>query len=714
MSHFRLPPAHRVDVLAHGIMRVPHLAAFLPEAQNIGFCLQPSSSTDAIAGWGYSPAAARARRLAAKLNVLYWALEDGFFCSVGLGSDGAAPLSLIADDQGIYFDATKPSRLEAALNAPEPFSEQDLSRARDLIALKNQHGLSKYNAAPPFDPASLPPAQSRERILLVDQTAGDASITHGLASPESFRQMVDAALTAHPNAQIIVKRHPAVASGYRQGLIDLAWAHDRLIPLDSPCNPVELLRHVDHVYTVTSLLGFEALLLGLPVHCVGMPFYAAWGVTQDQVSCPRRTAKRSVEEIAAAALLHYARYIDPLTGKQCTAEQAVEHLITFKQRADGNRGHWSLAGIAFWKRAPLRQHLGGPTSTVSFHRTLEAAVEHGGHPVLWSAREQPEHAALMREANVTRMEDGFIRSAGLGSDFHGAASIALDDTGIYFDPASNSRLERLLTEHPFPPNLTARAASFRQAIVEGKVNKYNLGTDQTLSLPADREAFLVEGDASILRGGGSIQTNSAMVQAVRDAHPQAFLLYKEHPDVLAGNRRGKLSPTASTLIDARADTLSIDAALAAVAGVHTLTSLAGFEALLRGKPVTTYGQPFYAGWGLTTTRQHTAPAASRWISSLPAHCCSIPAISTPSPACPAKQSSWSSASPPNAHRAPPPKPTAYSPSPATPEHCATAYSRRNTPARTDAATASSLRPALLGLVNSALVSSRKRETSAPS
>ena len=33
--------------------------------------------------------------------------------------------------------------------------------------------------------------------------------------------------------------------------------------------------------------------------------------------------------------------------------------------------------------------------------------------------------------------------------------------------------------------------------------------------------------------------------------------------------------------------------------VHTLTSLTGFEALLRGLSVTCWGQPFYAGWGLT-------------------------------------------------------------------------------------------------------------------
>jgi capsular polysaccharide export protein len=39
-----------------------------------------------------------------------------------------------------------------------------------------------------------------------------------------------------------------------------------------------------------------------------------------------------------------------------------------------------------------------------------------------------------------------------------------------------------------------------------------------------------------------------------------------------------------------------------VDAVHVLTSLAGFEALLRGREVYTWGLPFYAGWGLTHDR----------------------------------------------------------------------------------------------------------------
>ena len=40
----------------------------------------------------------------------------------------------------------------------------------------------------------------------------------------------------------------------------------------------------------------------------------------------------------------------------------------------------------------------------------------------------------------------------------------------------------------------------------------------------------------------------------------------------------------------------------AVDAVHVLTSLAGFEALLRGREVHTWGRPFYAGWGLSHDR----------------------------------------------------------------------------------------------------------------
>ena len=94
----------------------------------------------------------------------------------------------------------------------------------------------------------------------------------------------------------------------------------------------------------------------------------------------------------------------------------------------------------------------------------------------------------------------------------------------------------------------------------------------------------------------------ALVKAARADHPDAFLVYRNHPDVLAGNRPGRLDASALASVDAVADGLDIIDCLNACRRVATLTSLTGFEALMRGRAVSVYGRPFYAGWGLTDDR----------------------------------------------------------------------------------------------------------------
>ena len=107
----------------------------------------------------------------------------------------------------------------------------------------------------------------------------------------------------------------------------------------------------------------------------------------------------------------------------------------------------------------------------------------------------------------------------------------------------------------------------------------------------------VEDDASIRTGAGDIKTNRALLHAARDANPDAVLIYKPHPDVETGLRDGAFD--ASGIADVIADKADIAALLDQVQSLWTMTSLTGFEALLRGVHVTTTGAPFYAGWGLT-------------------------------------------------------------------------------------------------------------------
>lgn len=231
--------------------------------------------------------------------------------------------------------------------------------------------------------------------------------------------------------------------------------------------------------------------------------------------------------------------------------------------------------------------------------------------VVWGLRDTPSLRALAARHGVPiwRMEDGFLRSVGLGSDFNVPASLVLDRTGIYFDPTHPSDLETLLQSAEFEPEELLRAAALRETIVASALSKYNFaGHKARLERPDHARVILVPGqvedDASIRLGCRDIRKNVALLREVRASNPDAYVMFKPHPDLLAGNRkqgRGDLDQ-----LRASCDRLIVDeplpACLAIADEVHTMTSLVGFEALLRGLKVHTYGCPFYSGWGLTQDR----------------------------------------------------------------------------------------------------------------
>jgi len=203
------------------------------------------------------------------------------------------------------------------------------------------------------------------------------------------------------------------------------------------------------------------------------------------------------------------------------------------------------------------------------------------------------------------MEDGFVRSVGLGSDFIRPLSLVLDECGVYFDPTQPSDLERILAAGGFSEDELQRARQVREFIVANGITKYNLEPRETADWAnAGREVVLVPGqvedDASIRLGCSGVKTNLCLLQAARRAHPDAFVVYKPHPDVITGNRAGKVAlAEARSCADHIETHLSVVSCIEACDVVHTMTSLSGFDALLRGKRVVVYGQPFYAGWGLT-------------------------------------------------------------------------------------------------------------------
>ena len=611
-------------VLSRGIRRLPHLAAFLTEfsrfAPTLDACAKKGDQT-AVLGWGAKPTSRRARRLARQAGLPYIALEDGFLRSYGLGVDDDPPLSLVVDPVGIYYDATRPSWLEQTLEQGGWQTRELLARAERCRQALSTFRLSKYNAAPERDLRLLFPPDKRN-ILLVDQTAGDASVNLGFADAETFRTMLKAAEQDEPGARLIIKTHPDVIAGKKRGyLAEIAGQRGHLL-LGASVNPWSLFDIVDRVYTVTSQLGFEALVAGVDVRCFGMPFYAGWGVTRDQKTCPRRSQQRSVTEIFAAAYLLYARYVDPFTGQPCSMEDTMDLLADLRRHYARNHADTVCLGFSRWKRGFARSFLALPGgSPVTFRRSARSALataeqmQAEGRParvVVWASAEADHLAqeARRRDIPLWRMEDGFLRSVGLGCTLVRPQSLVLDASGIYYDPSQPSALERVLSEGGIPEQTIERARRLRQRIVRLKVTKYNVGN--RLALPAElaadpRRRILVPGqvedDASVRCGSPEIRSNAQLLAAVRAAEPEACILFKPHPDVETGLRAGHVPDTvARQWCDAVIRDTSILDLIERVDAVHTLSSLAGFEALLRGKAVTTYGLPFYAGWGLTDDR----------------------------------------------------------------------------------------------------------------
>lgn len=597
------------------MQQIPHLRVFLSEEEERQVLI--------VAGWGHKPTADKARRYAREKGLAYLAVEDGFLRSLRPGVEGSAPLSLTVDPVGVYYDASGPSRFEELVQAHEAwFSDAVRERAARGMALLRAYDLSKYNDAPSMPRGWIRSyfgvAENARVVLVVDQTKGDASLTLGRADEAALGRMVSDAVSEHPGALVLLKPHPDVLAGKKASALG-AWQSDaRIKMLTDRWAPLGLLSEVDEVYTATSQMGFEALLLGKTVHVYGEPFYAGWGLTDDRAGAPeRRSTQATPELLFAAAYFELCRYVNPVTGERTTFEETAVRLAAERRENEMRRRSFVAVGFRRWKKPHARAFLSGTGSSVEFlwdiPEGLQRARDTGSTAVIWAGKCTDEVVAKAAAMGVPlwRMEDGFIRSIGLGSDYYPPGSLVLDDEGIYYDPARPSRLETILKTirgRPDHDALCRRAEALAGLIVQNGISKYNLkreaAPDWVRSLPRDRKILLVPGqvddDASVRRGGGAIQSSRALLEAVRAGHPGDFIVFKPHPDVVSGNRVGNIPPDElRRLADFTAPSGAIEALLPYVDEVHTLTSLSGFEALLRGVRTETYGRPFYAGWGLT-------------------------------------------------------------------------------------------------------------------
>jgi capsular polysaccharide export protein len=558
---------------------------------------------DRIAVWGHSPYAARGEAMARQTGAALVRIEDAFLRSVHPGRDGEPPLGLVIDSRGMHYDPAQPSDLEVLL-ATHPLDDTALlDAARGAMARLAEADLSKYNAHDPQAPLPAP-----GYVLIIDQTRGDAAVTQGRADSNTFREMLFHATQDNPGARIVIKTHPETVAGHRAGYFDadtLALAPGADITLlSAPVSPRALLEGAVAVYTVSSQMGFEAILAGHRPHVFGQPFYAGWGLSDDFTPITRRQRRLTRAQLFAAAMILYPVWYDPCRDRLCPLDEAISALEAQVRAWREDRHGWQASGMRLWKRGAINGFFGGVTPV----RFRDGPARDGRRAMVWAAK------ADTAPDGAVRVEDGFLRSRGLGADLVPPLSLVCDDLGIYYDPSRDSRLERMIAARAaLRPDQAARARALMASLVARGVSKYNLGQDapDLRALAAGRRVVLVPGqvedDASIRLGAGDVRTNAALLAAARAGNPDAFVVYKPHPDVEAGLRPGAL-PEAEGIADLVVTGADPAALMSQVDAVWTMTSLLGFEALIRGRQVVTLGAPFYAGWGLT---DHRGPALPR-------------------------------------------------------------------------------------------------------
>lgn len=552
---------------------------------------------DLVGVWGSSPTAYRGEAIAQHRGADLLRVEDAWLRSLFPGRAKAAPpMGLVIDESGVHYDATQPSDLETLLSTHPLDDTALLDRARGAIARLKEAHLTKY-AAVEVGTKTPDPGY----VLVVDQTDGDASVRACGADRNRFLEMLFVAQEEHPGSRILIKAHPETTQGFREGYFTDADLSDRISICVDPISPWTLLDGAVAVYTVSSQLGFEAIFAGHNPRVFGTPFYAGWGLTHDQFPIDRRQRRLTRAQLFAAAVLLYPKWYNPFTDSLCPFETAMENLAAQARAWREDHLGWTASGMRLWKRAHV-QKMFGAHAPVVFKNNPDAADQSDTPRMVWAS------TARASDQTVTRVEDGFLRSRGLGAKLVPPLSLVLDDLGIYYDATRPSRLEALITKRAdLRPDQRKRAEALIRHIKTAGLSKYNLSGSRP-PLPEGQRILVVgqvEDDASLRFGGAAGLTNRALLEAARQQNPQAVLIYKPHPDVEAGLRPGDAAcGTLADIVTNRTDPIYL---LDHVQEVWTMTSLLGFEALIRGVPVTTLGVPFYAGWGLTRDLAQVPP-----------------------------------------------------------------------------------------------------------
>lgn len=240
--------------------------------------------------------------------------------------DEKRALGFMIDDLGYYFDARQPSRIEQTLNNPEwSLSASERKRATGLIERICAEGITKYNK---YNDAPGSYELEPGAVLVIDQKKGDASIEFAGATDATFERMLQAAVADNHGKPIYFKRHPDSIQRNMNSYRNRGVKEIKVLPDDVSIGSI--IDQCDTIYTVSSQVGFEGLMRKKKVVTFGLPFFAGWGLTDDRAPVPRRTQKRTIEDLFYVACINQSVYLDATTGHLIELEQAIDKVLQMR------------------------------------------------------------------------------------------------------------------------------------------------------------------------------------------------------------------------------------------------------------------------------------------------------------------------------------------------------------------------------------------------
>lgn len=591
------------NILKSHFFKSRHMSLYIPFVYKL-----IKNKDDTILGWGRKKSGKKAVEIATKENVDYMLLEDGFIRSINTTTHDKS-FSIVEDPIGIFYDATHPSLLENIIKNQElePFQQQEVV---DFMKDLERYNISKYNSGKRINLDYLHQHYNidpkKPIVLIPTQVERDLSLKYGLTDFFTIDEIIHIAKDENPTATVIVKKHP------RSKIIKEI---EGVVYIDEDINIISLLKLVEKVYVQSSQVGFEALILNKKVVTFGVPFYAGWGVTDDrcrnienhqiQKAFNRRSENKTIEEIVYSMYFEYTKYKDPYTKENIFAHEALRRLNCYRRHYERIHKDLVFYKISRWKKKYIKQFFNEARS-IRFVDDV-SQVKQNEILCLWGLKYEKDVSNIDNEIYI--IEDGFIRSKKLGAHKTPALSLCIDKKGIYFDPTTDSDIECILNSATnFNSYTDYQAQKVIQKLCQMKVSKYN---NSASIFQIDPDSYnknkilvigQVEDDMSIIKAGNGY-TNEKLLREVKTSNPDAWIVYREHPDVTAKKRKGIIDrKILNSLIDQFDKNTNLHTVFNVIDEVHTISSLTGLEALIYNKDVYCYGMPFYAGWGLTVDK----------------------------------------------------------------------------------------------------------------